>query len=385
MSDSPRLLIPVLAAANVVVGLNAFLVIGVIEPLAGGFEVSEAAAGRLLTTYALSYALLSPLLVALTGRLGRRRVLAGGMMVLGLATALSALSPALVPLHLTRILAAIGAGVITPVTAAVAAGLVAEDHRARAIAAVIAGLTIAQAVGVPVGTWLGYTFGWRLAFWLVAALALPAAWLLWVTVPKGLRFTPVSLSDLGRVLATPPQMAAILFTATFLGATFLLYTYLAPLLTQEQGVSQSGVSVLLFVYGLGAVAGNLLGGAATDRVGPRRMLTGLCLLQIPLLTVFSALPLPLVAVYALVGAWSLSGWSFGAAQQVRLLKIAPERAQVLFALNAACIYLGISLGSYAGGAVLSRFGPGALGIAAAIGIALALLHLLLSDRATRRA
>ena len=292
MSASNRFLITVLSAGNFVIGMGAFVVIGLLAPVAEALGVSTTQAGYLMTVYALAYAVLSPLLVSWTGGLGRRRVLAIGMALFGLGAVGSALAPGIGTLYAARMVMAAGAGMFTPVSAAVAAGLSAPEERGRVLAAVVFGLTLAQVFGVPVGAWVAYTFGWRVAFWLVLALAVLALWLVWTRVPAGLRFQPVALRDLGKVLGNGLVMGAVLFTASFLGAIYVLFTYFQPLLAETMGFGRDGISAALLVFGLGAVAGNMLGGVMADRIGPVRTLVTLCLAQIVILPVFSVLPLP---------------------------------------------------------------------------------------------
>ena len=373
-------LIAILSACNFIIGMGAFVIVGLVDPIATDLTISVTSAGGLLTVYALGYAVLSPLLVAATGRIGRRRVLFFGLAIFAAANALLAVLPGIATLYAARLLAAAGAGMVTPVTAAVAAGLSTPENRGRALAAVFFGLTLAQVVGVPVGSWIAYTFGWRVAFAIVALAALPCLWLVWTRVPAGLSFAPVALRDLGRVLGNLTQMTAVLFTASFLAGIYVVFTFLAPLLSQTMGYGRDGITLVLVVFGVGAVIGNLAGGWLTDRIGPMKTLTLLCLAQIVLMALFSSLPVPGVALLALVFTWSVFGWSFVAPQQLRLITLAPEEASVLLALNAAAIYVGAALGSALGGAVLEGFGLNALGIAGAfVGLG-ALAHLMWSHR-----
>lgn len=385
MTTSNRFLITVLSACNFVIGMGAFLVIGLVTPLSDDLGATPSAVGFLLTAYALGYAVLSPLLVSTTGALGRRRVLAMGLALFALAAVLSALASDMTTLYVARVIAAAGAGLYTPVAAAVAAGLSAPSERGRALAAVFFGLTLAQVAGVPVGSWIAYTYGWRMAFWLVALLALAGLWLVWTRVPKGLSFQPVQLRDLGNVLLDAVMMGAVLFTASFLAAIYIVFTFITPLLTQSMGYGRDGISAALLVFGIGAVVGNLLGGRLTDRIGAVQTLMVLCLGQIVLMPVFSALPFNAVPLFALMLVWSVFCWSFMAAQQVRLLALAPEQASVVLALNAAAIYVGAAVGSALGGVVLDRMGLLALGAAGGIAALGALGHLLWSHRAVKLA
>lgn len=380
-SRPPTGLIALLSGCNFVIGMGAFVVIGMVPLLASDLGISTAAAGGAMTVYALAYAVLSPLLVSITGRIGRRRVIAAGMGLFALGTLFSALAPNMILLYLSRAVAAAGAGLVTPVGAAVVAALAPKTAQGKAIATFYFGLTLSQVLGVPAGGWIAFTFGWRAAFWIVLALALVGAGLVWVRVPAGLRFTPVSLRDLGRALRDGVVMGAVLFTASFLGAIYVLFTYLAPLLEQTMGYGRDGITLVLLLFGAGAVAGNLIGGVLTDRLGSVKSLVLLCLGQIVLMPAFSGLPVSGGLLLGLVFVWSAFGWSFVAPQQVRLLQLAPSLAGVVLALNAAAIYVGTAAGSALGGVVQTVGDLTWLGVAAGIVALGALGHILWSHRA----
>lgn len=379
-AKSDPLLIPILSASNFVIGMGAFIVIGLLNPIADDLALSTAAAGWIMTVYALAYAVLSPLLISATGRVGRRRVLATGLGLFAFANGLASIAPDEVTLNIARVLAAAGAGMFTPVSSAVAAGLSTPERRARALAAVFFGLTLAQVAGVPAGSFVAYTFGWRTAFMIVAVLAVPCLWLVWSRVPAGLSFQSVALGDLGRILRNGPVMLAVLFTTTFIASVYIPYTYVAPLLSTQMGFERNGITLALLAFGFGAVAGNMLSGIAADRIGPFKTLLGLAVAQVILMPVFSALPLPEVLVLVFIFIWSICGWSIMAAQQSRLISLAPEAASVVLSLNAAAIYVGAAIGSAIGGVVIDNFGLTALGIAGGSAALFAVAHILVSNR-----
>ena len=382
--DQPSVgLIALLSACNFVVGMGAFVVIGMVPLLAEDLGVTTAAAGGTMTAYAIAYAVMSPLMVSLTGKIGRRRVLAAGLTVFAFAALMSALATNITMLYLARALAAAGAGVVTPVGAAVVAALAPKTAQGKSIAAFYFGLTLSQVLGVPAGGWIAFTFGWRAAFWIVLVLAALAAMLVWVRVPAGLRFTPVSLRDLGGALKDGVIMGAVLFTASFLGAIYVLFTFLAPLMAETMGFGRDGITLVLLAFGAGAVVGNLMGGWLTDRFGSVKSLVMLCLAQIVLMPMFSGLPVAPWLVFGLVFLWSIMGWSFMAPQQVRLLGLAPNIAGVVLALNAAAIYLGTAAGSAVGAFVQSIGDITWLGAAAGIVALCALAHVLASHRAVK--
>ncbi|MGB3555785.1 MAG: MFS transporter, partial [Jannaschia sp.] len=273
-------------------------------------------------------------------------------------------------------------GLTTPVSAAVAAGLAAPESRGRVLALVFMGITIAGVLGVPAGSWIAYTYGWRVAFHLVGGLATAFAVVIWLLVPAGLRFQPVRLADLRTALVDGRLMLAIGFTAIFLGAIYVPYTYLAPLLEERMGLGRNGVTAALVVCGLGAVAGNFAGGWLSDRLGPFRTLRALTLGQVAIMPLLSLLPMPLGLAMMLFFVWNGVGFAFNSSQQVRLVALAGAQAPVALALNAACIYVGAALGAALGGRVVAGAGLSALGVAGGITALLAVAAILASQRLT---
>jgi DHA1 family inner membrane transport protein len=365
----------VLAFANFAVGMGAFVVIGVLSPIATSYAVGKGEAGWVMTAYAIVYAIASPILVSLTGRVDRVRVLLAGLLVFVVGSAAAAAAPGFPYLLGARAVMALGGALVTPVAASAGVALVAPEHRGRALAVVFGGLTLAQALGVPAGAWLGYAFGWRVAFEVVAVLSVVAGVALLRLLPRGIRVPVVSLRTLGAVLATPRLVLAIAFTTLFIGAVYVPYTYLAPFFETRYGFARDGVTTMLLVFGIGAVIGNAMGGFLTDRIGPFRTLILLCAAQLVLMPVLTMVTLPVLAAGAVTAIWSVFGWSFMVAQQARLATLAPSQVPVVFALNASAIYVGGSIGSTLGGQVLKVGGLESLGPAGAVLTALAMLLL----------
>jgi predicted MFS family arabinose efflux permease len=361
-----------LSLANFAVGMGAFVVIGILTPVASDLGISKAQASSLLTVYAVVYAISSPLLVALTGRFDRTWVLVGGIAAFSLGALAAALSGSLQAVLIARCVMALGAGIVTPVAASVGVALAGVDGRGRALAVVFGGLTLAQALGVPVGAWLGYAYGWRTAFAVVVALGVLSAVACMARLPRGIRVPVATLASLAGVLGSLRQCVAVAFTALFIGALYVFYTFLAPFLESRYQHGRDGVTAMLALFGAGAVVGNSIGGVLTDRIGPQRTLILLCTAQLLLLPLLTAVPMPMVLFGALIVLWSICCWSFMVPQQARLAALAPERIPVLFALNAAAIYVGGSMGSALGGATLQAAGFVLLG---PVGATLALLAL----------
>jgi MFS transporter, DHA1 family, inner membrane transport protein len=373
MTRRPLLLL--FSFANFIIGLGAFVVIGVLSPIADAFGLSKADAAWAMTAYALAYALTSPVLVALTGAIDRARLLVASMSLFALGALLCAMAPDFGVVLLGRAMMAVGAGLVTPAQAAVAASLVAPAERGRALSVVFSGFTIAQAFGVPVGAWLGYAFGWRWAFALVALLSVIGATVLVAATPRGLKIPANSLATLASTARTPKFVVAVSFTALFFAANYCVYTFLAPFVETRFNLDRNGVTLVLGTFGVCGVVGNILGGGLSDRLGPDRTLAGVGVSSVLLMPALTGLAMPFALTLALVGVWSLTIFGNFAAQQSRLVALDPARASTLLALNAAAIYLGSAIGAYVGGLTLKATGYAWLGFAGAAIMLLALASL----------
>ena len=334
-------------------------------------DLARPQAGAVMTTYALAYAFTSPVLIALTGRLDRRDAMLIGLGLFTLGGIVSAFAGNYAILLASRVLAALGAAIYTPVASSAAVGLVAPDKRAWALGIVFGGLTLAQVTGVPIGGYLGYTFGWRSAFWAVGALGIAAIPLM-ILVPRAIPAPPSSLSALATVLRSPRLMTGVAFTALFMAAAYVVYTFIGPMMESRFNLGGSGVTTFLAVFGAGAVLGNALGAALTTRLGSDRTLILLCVGQMILMPVLTLAPVSFLFALGLTLAWSISAWSFMVPQQARLVSLAPPYQGLLLALNASAIYVGVSLGATLGGFVVGDGGYPWLG---PVGAAVALLAL----------
>ena len=383
MPSSDRFLLLLLAFGNFIIGMGAFVVIGIISPIADGLGVSKASAGMVLTTYAFAYAILSPLVAALTGQVSRRAVLLCATALFLAGNVASALSHTVFMLSASRIVVALGGALFTPIAAGVAVAISAPETRGKALATVFGGVTLAQVIGVPMGAWLAYRFGWAAAFWTVSALAAIGCATLAATVPRDIRFQASTMATVLTALKDLPVMFATAFTATFIAAIYIVFTFFGPIIEASVGSNPEIRTFYLVLFGVGAVLGNILGGILNDRIGSKTTLVVLCLGQAVIMPLFSVIPWNPAIFAAVVGLWSSFGWSFMAPQQARLVVMAPAATALVLALNAAMIYVGITIGSGVGSAILQNYGLAALGIAGGIGSLAALGHLLLSGRSSR--
>lgn len=378
-----RILLP-LAFVNFTIGAGAFLVIALLAPISQALSMSKAQAGWVMGAYALAYAVLSPVFIALTGAWRRRAVILVGLALFIVASLASAFATSPTALYAARIVAAAGAGMVTPVAAAIAVAISKPETRGAALSFVFVGMTMAQVLGVPGAAFVGYTFGVPAAFIIAAALG--ALVFLWIAlaVPADVQFQPQSLRTLGRTLLSPRHLVAVLLTVTIATSGYLGMTFMGPLAEYRLGMGRDGVALILGAGGLGAVVGNLLSGRLVDRLGSSGTLTLFLAGQAIVLPAMTLIPFNLPLGMFLSFLWSLVGWGFTVPQQARLMAIDPQTQGVMLALNAAGIYLGSGIGSALAGAVYQSWGIEATGVVGGAIAAAAIAHLFVSDWLIRR-
>lgn len=352
-------LLYLIALGNLVVGSSAFVVSGIVDLIALGLGSSLAAAGQAMTAYALATALLVPPLVALTGHWPRKRALLLSLAIFTAGNVVCALATALPQLYAGRLLMGLGS-MFTPIGAGIALAAVAQEKRGQALSTVFLGMSLSYVVGVPLGAWIGRDHGWQAAVWFMAAASalvlLFSAW----RVPAALTAPGASFAGLGRVLRQPAVVSALGTTLLYFTAIFTVFSYIAPVLKALAPTGGLGISWTLTVFGLAGVAGTLLGGAGTDRFGPRRTM------QVLLLALAATMALlPLTAgspglMLAVLVTWGCSGFGLMTPQQARLVQMAPAQAPLLLSLNASMLYLGTALGAAVGGPAAQALGFTAL-------------------------
>ncbi len=346
------LAVSILAVGTFAIGTDAFVVTGFLPDMAQSLNVPTSAAGQSLTAFAITYAILAPLLTSLTARMPRRTLLVSALVLLGLSNVLTALSPNLTVLIVSRILAATGAAVFTPNAGSVAAILVRPELRGRALAMVISGLTIAAAVGVPLGLLASQWLGWRMTIGLVAVLAMASALGVRLVMPEVPGSPGIPLRQRLAVLRIPSVRAILPLTWLGMGASYTAYVYTVELL-RDLNIGSGIMAVMLFLYGAGAFVGVTLSGYGTDRRTPGEVLAwAYAVMALALASLGILLWLELSWVWAVALCmllWGGSSWSQTPPQQHRLFAASPEQAPLLVALNAAGIYVGIGLGTFIGG------------------------------------
>jgi predicted MFS family arabinose efflux permease len=343
------------------IGTTEFVIVGLIPTMASDLNVSLPSAGLLVSLYALGVAIGAPVLTALTGKWNRKHVLLTVMSLFVMGNLLAWQAPGYHTLIVARILTGLAHGVFFSIGSTIATGLVPKEKAASAIAIMFTGLTVALVTGVPLGTYIGQTFGWPSTFLIVALLGLIALIGSALLVPKNLK-QPIAakLSSQLKVLTHPRLLLVYAITALGYGGTFTAFTFLAPILQQETGFSPNSISLIMLVYGVSVAVGNICGGKMADRMGPIKALTIIFAGLATILVVFNVTAVHPIAAVATILVWGAFAFGNVPGLQVYVVKLAekftPDAVDVASGLNIAAFNVGIALGSWGGGVIVSEMG-----------------------------
>ena len=340
-----------LTAAAFGIGTTEFIIMGLLPQLATDFSISIPKAGTLVSGYALSVTCGSPLVAVALGKIDRRRALLMLMSLFTVGNALCALAPGFGVLLGARILTALCHGSFFGIASVLAANIVPRGERAQAIALMFSGLTLANILGVPVGTALGLAFGWRAAFWALVPIGLLAIGLLVWLIPSQMPEPSHLMQELRAVLKLSVQIVLTLSTLSSV-AMFCVLTYIAPILEFATHLSPHAVTWVLVIFGVGITIGNLLGGWLSDRRQMPVILGGMTLLILTFLLMPTAVPYRVPAIVA-VFIWGLIHFAAAAPFQARIVEKAqsPNLASVL---NQSAFNFGNALGASLGGLALTH-------------------------------
>jgi DHA1 family inner membrane transport protein len=341
------------------IGTTEFVMMGVLPQASADFGVSIPSAGYLITAYALGVVVGAPLLTASAVRLPRKTLLMALMGLFALGNALFALSPNLRFGMAFRFIAGLPHGAFFGAGAVVASSLVKKGNRAKAVSMMFMGLTLANVVGVPLGTLLGQQVGWRATFLVVAMIGLVAIAAIAKLVPhQGKPLEPSLRGELGAFRR--PQVWLALAIVTFgLGGVFACLSYIAPMLTDVAGYSPTDVTVLLSLAGVGMTVGNYLGGRLADKALMPSLYSALIALA-AVLAIFTVTAHGKVGAAITIFFVGLAGFMIGPMMQARIMEKAGGTPSLVSAAVQSAFNIANSIGAYLGGLVIA----GGLGLVA---------------------
>ncbi|WP_435925421.1 MFS transporter [Paenibacillus sp. DYY-L-2] len=350
-----------LAVSAFAIGTTEFISVGLLPLIADDFDISVTTAGLTVTLYALGVTFGAPVLTSLTSGVSKKTLLLWVMIVFIAGNSLAAMAGGIGVLLAARVISALAHGVFMSIGSTIAADLVPENRRASAIAIMFSGLTVATVTGVPLGTMVGQHWSWRTAFVAIALIGVAAflANLILVSGGNLRKGTKTQLSDQLKLVTHSRLLLAFVITALGYGGTFVVFTYLSPLLHEVTGFPEKTAAAILLMYGIAIAIGNLLGGKAANRKPVNALFYMFGIQSLVLFALYFTAPMKIagLATIFLMGLFAFMNVSGLQVYVVMLAeRYAPKAKDIASAVNIAAFNAGIALGAFLGGIVTDHLG-----------------------------
>lgn len=375
---NPSLTLLALAISAFGIGSTEFISVGLLPLISSNMDVSISTAGLTVSIYALGVMVGAPVLTTMTAKMNRKNLLMLVMVVFIIGNLISAFAASFAILLTGRVIAAFAHGVFMSIASVIAADVVQPSKRASAIAVMFTGLTVATVTGVPLGTFIGQLFGWRMSFIFIVAIGVIALIANYFLVPKNLSSAKsISLKSIAQILLNKKIGIVLLMTAFGYGGTFVVYTYLSPMFI-KMGYTANMIVVLLIVYGIMVAIGNTIGGHFANEKPAKALFVMFSLQAATLLLLQFTSPNPILGliVVMLMGFFAFMSVS---GLQLYVVELAerylPETVSMASALNISAFNVGIAMGAFIGGLVTEYIG---LSYTPIVGFLMVLIAIILS-------
>lgn len=349
-----------LAVSAFAIGTTEFISVGLLPLIANDLDVPITIAGLTVSLYALGVTIGAPLLTSLTTSMSRKTLLIWIMLVFIVGNSLAAIATTIELLLIARVVSAFSHGLFMSIGSTIAASLVPENRRASAISMMFTGLTVATVTGVPFGTFIGQQIGWRAAFITIILIGVIALISNSLLVPANLqKGTKITLRDQFNLVKNRRLLLLFTITALGYGGTFVVFTFLSPLLVEITGFTEQAVALILVFYGIAIAIGNMIGGKLSNK-NPIQALFYMFFVQALILFVllFTApfktwglITILLMGLFAFMNVPGLQVYVVMLAE-----RYVPRAVDVASAINIAAFNAGIAIGSYIGGVVTDSIG-----------------------------
>ncbi len=330
-------------------GMTEFMMMGVLPDVSSSLEISIPTAGHLISAYALGVVIGAPLMVGLFSKLPPKKVLIGLMLMFAVFNALFALSPSYELLMLSRVLAGLPHGAFFGIGAVVASQLAEPGKEARAVSMMFAGLTIANIIGVPIGTYIGHAFSWRVSFLIVAIFGLITAGTTKLWLPAVQNTNSGSFKESLSVFKTINPWLIIGISAIGTGGMFAWISYIAPLMTEVAGFSNNNITLIMIIAGFGMAVGNFIGGRLADKFSP--LITTTVLLTAMVISLFVIAGVSQYKPAAIVMTFITGAIAFAVIAPMQMLMIGAAKGSEMIAsaVLQATANFGNAIGAFLGG------------------------------------
>ncbi len=336
-------------------GMTEFVIMGLLTNVAQDLNISIASAGQLITGYALGVAIGGPIMTVFTLRMPRKQLLCALLVIFIAGNALAALAPSYSVLMVARVLTSLAHGTFFGVSSVIAAGLVSPEKRASAIALMYMGLTVANIIGVPLGTYIGQQYGWHSTFGIVSVLGFLVVAGILLFVPKVPHNRKVSIGKELRIFGNKQVLLAFFVTVFGFGGVFTAFTYIDPLLQEITGFSEQYVTGILILFGIGMTVGNLVGGKLADwRLMPA-LIACLGFLAVMLFIFFFAVDNKVMSVITIF-IWGIASFLIVPGLQMRIMDMAKDAPTMASTANQSAFNLGNAGGAIIGGLAVNGIG-----------------------------
>ncbi|MFF2481654.1 MFS transporter [Paenibacillus sp. NPDC058071] len=364
-----------LALVSFLVGTSQYVISGIMDKISLSLDISITSAGQLVTIFSFIYAICTPVIMALTAKIERQKLLIAALGVFVIANVLAFVLPGYELFVAARALMALGAGTVVVTALNIAAKIAPEGKQASSIANVTMGFTLSLIIGVPLGRMIAAEFGWRSVFGLLALAGLLVMFVLYFTLPHVKGDAPVPLSKQLGFIKNRRVALGLSITFFWLGGYSIAYTYISPYLLTVAGLNEHVLSSVLLAFGIASLIGSKFGGYSADKWGVARTLAGgmsLHIVALILLAVTVMFTNSWLLVVIILMLWSFSAWSSGPTQQYNMVQIEPNYSSVMLSLNQSTMQLSMAAGAGIGGIVINQVSlsqvtwVGALGVLIAI-------------------
>ncbi|MGV6970824.1 MFS transporter [Bacillus halotolerans] len=357
-SSIPALL--ALAISAFAIGTTEFISVGLLPLISDDLHIPVTTAGLTVSLYALGVTFGAPILTSLTSSMSRKTLLLWIMIIFIAGNTMAASASSIGILLAARVISAFSHGVFMSIGSTIAADLVPENKRASAISIMFTGLTVATVTGVPFGTFIGQQLGWRFAFMVIIAVGIIAVIANGILVPSNLRKgTKTTMRDQLKLVTNGRLLLLFVITALGYGGTFVVFTYLSPLLQEVTGFKAGTVAIILLVYGIAIAIGNMIGGKLSNR-NPIAALFYMFIVQaLVLFTLTFTAPYKIAGLIMILFMGLLAFMNVPGLQVYVVMlaeRFVPSAVDVASAINIAAFNAGIALGSFLGGVITDSIG-----------------------------
>lgn len=341
-----------LALICFIITASEFVIVGVLDKIAKSTNISMAAAGQLLTVFAIAGAIGTPIAIIALGKMEKRKILMISLSLVVIGSVMMLVAPNYALLLLSRIVLAIGTGVFNVTCFTIAAKLAAPGRQSGAISTITTGFNAALIIGLPMGRVITAAFGWKAIFWGTGILSFLAIFIVALTIPSTEGEEAIPLSKQLALLKSPRILLTLGITFFWITGYAIPYSYITPFLTAISPMSEQMISTALFAFGIATLVGNKFGGFLGDRIGISRTIIGSLVFQVIALVLLSTIAGSTFVTILLLVLWAIAIWTPSPVQQVNIISISPEASGIMLSLNNSVMQLAFAAGAGIGGIAL---------------------------------